>query len=124
MAYDEKLANRIRESFENVPRVKEKEMMGGLTFMVNNKMCVGIFRGELMCRVDPHKSELLEKPGAKPMEMGGKKMNGFLIISDDGIRSKKQFDFWIAESLAFNKFAKPSKKRAAKKTARKITKKK
>jgi TfoX/Sxy family transcriptional regulator of competence genes len=122
MAYDEKLANRIREGFENVPKVKEKEMMGGLCFMVNDKMCVGIFRGELMCRVDPMKSELLEKRGATRMEMGGKKMNGFLIISDEGIKSKRNFDFWIAESLAFNKFAKASKKK--KKPAKKATKKK
>lgn len=124
MAYDEKLANRIRESFENVPKVKEKQMMGGLTFMVNDKMCVGIFRGELMCRVDPNKNELLEKQGAHPMEMGGKKMNGFLIISDDGIKSKKQFDYWINEALNFNKFAKSSKKRAAKKAVKKTGKKK
>ena len=120
MAYDEKLANRIRESMVDVRKLREKEMMGGLTFMVNGKMCVGIFRGELMCRVDPTKTELLEKPGARLMEMGGKKMNGFLIISDEGIKSKKAFDFWITESLAFNKFAKASKKR----TKKKVTKKK
>jgi TfoX/Sxy family transcriptional regulator of competence genes len=115
MAYDEKLANRIRERFENVPKTREKQMMGGLTVMVNNKMCVGIFKGELMCRIDPLTGEEeIEKHGGRPMEMGGKKMNGFILVSEDGIKSKKQFDYWIDQSLAFNKFAKASKKRKKK----------
>lgn len=115
MAYDEKLANRIRERFESVPKTREKQMMGGLTIMVNNKMCVGIFRGELMCRIDPSTTEEeLTKHGARPMEMGGKKMNGFVLIGDDTIKSKRKFDYWIDLALAFNKFAKPSKKRKKK----------
>jgi TfoX/Sxy family transcriptional regulator of competence genes len=115
MAYDEKLANRIRERFENVPKVKEKEMMGGLTIMVNDKMCVGIFKGELMCRIDPATTgEDIAKRGGRPMEMRGKKMNGFILVDDDTIKSKKSFDYWIDLALAYNKFAKPSKKRAKK----------
>ena len=116
MAYDEKLANRIRERFEKVPKVKEKQMMGGLTIMVNNKMCVGIFKGELMCRIDPATTteEDIAQRGARPMEMGGKKMNGFVLVDDETIKSKKKFDYWIDQALAFNKFAKPSKKRKKK----------
>jgi TfoX/Sxy family transcriptional regulator of competence genes len=49
MAYDEHLANRVREKFVELPNVEEKEMMGGLTFMYNSKMCVGIIEDELMC---------------------------------------------------------------------------
>ena len=127
MAYDEKLANRIRQRMDGVRRVREKEMMGGLTFMVNEKMCVGIFRGELMCRIDPlQQNDLLEKTGSHLMEMGGKKMNGFVLVSDDGIKSKKDFDYWIDLSLEFNKKAKASKKRkkAVKKAISKTTKKK
>jgi hypothetical protein len=79
-------------------------------------MCVGIFRGELMCRVNPDNvEESLSKTGARLMEMGGKQMNGFIIISDDGIKSKRDFDYWIKTSLEFNKIAKPSKKRSKKK---------
>lgn len=115
MAYDEKLANRIRERFEDVPKTKEKEMMGGLTIMVNDKMCVGIFKGELMCRIDPLTSEEdIARRGARPMTMGGKKMNGFVLIDNETIKSKKNFDYWIDLALAFNKFAKPSKKRKKK----------
>ena len=53
MAYSENLANRIRERFSNLENVEEKQMMGGLTFMYNGKMCVGIIKDELMCRIDP-----------------------------------------------------------------------
>ena len=53
MAYNEKLANRIRGSLSEIPKVEEKEMMGGLTFMVNEKMCIGIIKDEMMCRIDP-----------------------------------------------------------------------
>ncbi len=53
MAYSEELANRVRQSFENLSNVVEKQMMGGLTIMYNDKMCVGIIKDELMCRIDP-----------------------------------------------------------------------
>ncbi len=53
MPYNEKLANRIRERFATLDNVEEKEMMGGLTFMYNDKMCVGIIKDDLMCRIDP-----------------------------------------------------------------------
>jgi TfoX/Sxy family transcriptional regulator of competence genes len=64
MAYNENLANRIRERFASLPNVVEKEMMGGLTFMYNDKMCVGIIKDELMCRIDPSlHEECVEKTG-------------------------------------------------------------
>jgi TfoX/Sxy family transcriptional regulator of competence genes len=53
MAYDEDLANRVREKLMNLSNIDEKEMMGGLTFMYNSKMCVGIIKDELMCRINP-----------------------------------------------------------------------
>ena len=61
MAYNEKLANRIRESLQDLPAIEEKEMMGGLTFMVNDKMCVGIIKDEMMCRIDPNFHETVIK---------------------------------------------------------------
>jgi TfoX/Sxy family transcriptional regulator of competence genes len=112
MAYDEKLANRIRESLADVKRVKEKEMMGGLTFMVNDKMCVGIFRGQLMCRIDPAiQDEVLEIDGCSLMEFGGRAMKGYVLVDESAIKSKKSFDYFINLCLAFNKHAKSSKKK-------------
>jgi TfoX/Sxy family transcriptional regulator of competence genes len=110
MPIDEKLADRIRERFADLPHVEEKAMMGGLTFMYNDKMCVGIFRGDLMCRIDPEVyEEALEKQGCHAMEFKGRVMPGFVLIDATGRHTKKQFDYWIDLALDFNKKAKSSK---------------
>ena len=112
MAYNEKLADRIRERFAELQNVEEKPMMGGLTFMYNNKMCVGIIKDELMCRIDPAKAEeVLEKNGCRPMDFTGRPMKGYIMIDETGMRNKKEFDYWIDLALAFNKKAKSSKKK-------------
>ena len=112
MAYNEKLADRIRERMSAVKKVKEKQMMGGLTFMVNDKMCVGIIADEMMCRIDPVLQEtVLEKTGCRIMDFTGRPMKGYVMVEDIGMRSKKQFDYWIDLCLDFNKRAKSSKKK-------------
>jgi TfoX/Sxy family transcriptional regulator of competence genes len=113
MAYNEKLANRIRESLVDVKKVAEKQMMGGLTFMVNDKMCIGIFKDELMCRIDPEiQEDALSMPGSRIMDFTGRPMKGYILVDETGIRSKKQFDYWINLCMDFNKRAKSSKKKA------------
>ena len=115
MAYNEKLANRIRERLEELPIIEEKEMMGGLTFMVDSKMCVGIIKDELMCRIEPaiHETEI-EKQGCRTMDFTKRPMKGYVMIDDTGMKTKKDFDYWIDLSLAFNKQAKASKKKVKK----------
>lgn len=112
MAYSEKLATRIRGRLADLPNIKEKEMMGGLTFMFNDKMCVGIIKDELMCRINPDIYEaVLEKKGCRPMDFTGRPMKGWIIIDEHGMKNKKDFDYWIGLALDFNKKAKPYKKR-------------
>jgi TfoX/Sxy family transcriptional regulator of competence genes len=112
MAYDENLANRIREQFADLPNVTKKEMMGGLTFMYNNKMCVGIIKDELMCRLDPAIYEsVLEKRGCRTMDFTGRPMKGYVMIDSIALTNKKDFDYWISLALEFNKRAKSSKKK-------------
>jgi TfoX/Sxy family transcriptional regulator of competence genes len=111
MAYDEKLANRIRELLLNKRSVEEKKMMGGLTFMVNNKMCVGILKDDLMARIDPEVYEsALERRGCREMDFTGRPMKGFVFIDPEGTKSKKDLEFWIKLALDYNKRAKASKK--------------
>ena len=111
MAYDEKLANRIRELLLNKRSVEEKKMMGGLTFMVNNKMCVGILKDDLMARIDPEVYEsALERKGCREMDFTGRPMKGFVFIDPEGTKSKKDLEFWIKLALDYNKRAKASKK--------------
>ena len=112
MAYSEKLANRIREKFASLPGIEEKQMMGGLTFMVNDKMCVGIIKDELMCRIDPDFHETaIKKTGCRTMDFTNRPMKGYVMINDAGMKTKKEFDFWIGLALDFNKKAKSSRKR-------------
>ena len=111
MAYNEKLADRVREALADLPKVEEKKMFRGVTFMVNGKMCISVSGDNLMCRFDPElQEEALSKKGAKPMVMKGRQYNGYLYVSEEGYRSKKDFEYWIGLCLDFNKKAKASKK--------------
>lgn len=112
MPYNEKLANRIREVLADLPNIEEKEMMGGLTFMVNDKMCVGIIKAEMMCRIDPNFHETaIEKTGCRTMDFTKRPMKGYVMIDDTGMKTKKEFDFWINLCLEFNSKVKSSKKK-------------
>lgn len=112
MAYSLQLANRIRERLQDLENIEEKQMMGGLTFMLNNKMCVGIIKDEMMCRIDPalHES-LVEKPGCRTMDFTKRPMIGYVLIDDTGMRTQQDFEYWINLCLDFNKRAKSSKKK-------------
>ena len=115
MAYDEKLAHRIRERLAELPNVEEKEMMGGLTFMYNGKMCVGIIKDELMCRIDPAiHDRAIERTGCRTMDFTNRPMKGFVMVDETGMKSKKDFDYLIELALDFNKKAKSSKKKKKK----------
>lgn len=122
MAYDEKLADRLREALAHLPCVTEKKMFSGVAFMVNRKMCVNVSHDELMCRFDPTLFEtLVEKPGFRPMVMKGKQLKGYGYVSQEALQSKKDFSFWINLCLAFNSKAKASKKNTSqKKKAKKV----
>jgi TfoX/Sxy family transcriptional regulator of competence genes len=116
MAYNEKLADRIREALMEVPNVEEKNMFGGVCFMVKGKMCVSVVKDEMMCRIDPAMDEIvLEKRGCRQMDFTGKPMKGYLFISDEGMKSKKDFEAWVNLCLEFNSKAKAAKKPAKRK---------
>ncbi len=112
MAYSEKLADRIRERLADLPNIEEKKMMGGLTFIYNGKMCVGIIKDELMCRIDPNFHEqAVEKTGCRTMDFTKRPMKGYVLVYDNGMKPKKDFEYWISLALDFNKKAKSSKKK-------------
>ena len=113
MAYNQKLAGRIREALQNLPAVVEKKMFSGITFMVNKKMCVCVSGDEMMCRFDPAIQELVsEKNGFRTMIMKGREYKGYGYISQEGIKLKKDFEYWINLCLAFNSQAKAAKKKS------------
>ena len=112
MPYNEKLADRIAEELSGLLKLEEKEMFGGMCYMVNGKMCLGIIGDEMMCRIDPDVYEAaLEKKGCREMDFTGRPMKGYVFVSEEGMKSKKDFDYWINLSLDFNKKTKATKKK-------------
>lgn len=114
MAYDTKLADRVRAYLAEIPKlkIKEKEMFSGVVFMVNGKMCVNVSHDNLMCRFDPASTEKLsERKGFIPMVMRGKELKGYCYVSPEGFRLTKDFQFWMKQCLDFNPKAKASKKK-------------
>jgi TfoX/Sxy family transcriptional regulator of competence genes len=102
MAYDEDLAHRIRELIGSDPDVTEQRMFGGLAFLVGGHMAVAASgQGGLMVRVDPEDTAaLLTKPHARPFEMRGREMQGWLRVDSDGVRTKRQLEPWVKRGLA------------------------
>lgn len=117
MAYNEKLADRVREIIAVTHKnVEEKAMFGGLCFMVNDKMCVGVEKERMMVRLDPEKYEdVINKEGVKPMDFTGKVMKGYVFVDADALNTKKKLEYWMNLALEYNKVAKPSKKKTVKK---------
>ena len=113
MAYDEKLADRTREIISRThKKVEEKKMFGGVCFMVNGKMCVGVEKERLMVRLDPEKyEEVLDRDGCMPMDFTGKVMKGYVFVDIDALTTEKKLGYWLNLALEFNKKAKPSKKK-------------
>ena len=113
MAYSEKLAERIRIRLAEIPKVEEKFMFGGVCFMLKGKMCIGVVQDEMMCRIGPEIYETaLEKKGCREMIFTGKPMKGYVYVSDEGMKSNKDFDYWINLCLEFNVKAKAAKKKS------------
>lgn len=109
MAYSEFLADRVRQRLGNQLDLEEKKMMGGLIFMVNGKMCVGVDfdkkmqEDRLMARIgkEAYAAALAEK-GVKEMDFTGQVMRGFVFISPAGFDLDADLDFWIEKALQYN----------------------
>jgi TfoX/Sxy family transcriptional regulator of competence genes len=115
MAYNEKMGDRVRERLAHLKNVEEKKMMGGLVFMVNEKMCIGIIKDDLMCRIDPSFHEMaVEKHGCRTMDFTHRPMIGYVLIEESVLKSNSDFDYWINLALEFNIKAKSSKKNGKK----------
>jgi TfoX/Sxy family transcriptional regulator of competence genes len=103
MAYDEDLANRIRELIAVEDGLTEKKMFGGLAFLIDGNMSVGVSgTGGLMVRIDPAETDtLVAKPHAQPFEMRGRPMQGWLRVDADGVRTKRQLEPWVRRGVTY-----------------------
>lgn len=103
MAYDEDLANRVRELVGAEAGLTEMRMFGGLAFLIGGNMAVGVSgQGGLMVRVDPDETEaLLAKPHARPFDMRGREMKGWLRVDSEGVRTKRGLEPWVRRGVAY-----------------------
>jgi TfoX/Sxy family transcriptional regulator of competence genes len=109
MAYDEDLANRLRELLAGEEAVTEKRMFGGLAFLLHGHMSVSASRnGGLLARIDPEDTEkALARPHAARMEMGGRTMDGWITVAPEGLRTKRELASWVKRSVAYVKTLPP-----------------
>jgi TfoX/Sxy family transcriptional regulator of competence genes len=103
MAYDEELAARIRELVADERGVAEKKMFGGLAFLIGGNMAVAASgQGGLLVRVDPEESDsLVERTNARPMEMRGRSMHGWLRVDAEDVGTKRELAKWVGRGTAY-----------------------
>jgi hypothetical protein len=114
MAYDMKVAERVRQYLSDFSKlnVEEKKIFGGLAFIVKRKMCINVSGEKLMCRYDPAlHEEVAVKTGYKPMMMKGKELKGYCYVDPFGFKLKKDFEYWIGLCLDYNETATSSKRK-------------
>jgi hypothetical protein len=109
MAYDEDLANRIRELLAAEDGVAEKKMFGGLAFLIGGHMAVAASgQGGLLARVAPEETDaLLAEEHVRPMEMRGRQMEGWLRVDDEGVRAQRQLEPWVRRGVAYTRSLPP-----------------
>jgi TfoX/Sxy family transcriptional regulator of competence genes len=109
MAYDEDLAERLRELLADEDAVTEKKMFGGLAFLLHGNMSVGASRnGGLLVRIDPADTEVfLARPHVSLMQMGDRTMDGWITVAPDGLRTKRQLAMWVNRGITFAKTLPP-----------------
>ena len=116
MAYDEKVAERIRKVVGPRADVTERKMFGGIAFLLDGKMFCGIATADLMVRVGPERYEAaLARPHVRPMDFTGRPLKGYVFVSMSGLRSEAALEKWVDEAIAFVATVPKSRKKSAKK---------
>ena len=100
MAYDEKLADKIRKLLKKKKEITEKEMFGGIAFLLKGKMCCGVIKNDLVIRTGKeHYEKALTKPYTRPMDFTGRAMKGFVYVSPRGYKTEKILSQWVNLSI-------------------------
>jgi hypothetical protein len=102
MAYDEGLAQRVRESMADQPGLVEKKMFGGVGFMLQGNMACGVNGDDLIVRVGPDNyAENVMRPDARPFDFTGRPMKGWVVVEPAGVEADDDLDDWIAQGVSF-----------------------
>jgi TfoX/Sxy family transcriptional regulator of competence genes len=101
MAYDDALAQRVRDRMMDEPGVGEKKMFGGLAFLTAGNMTVGVHGDDLIARIDPEAMDAaLAEPGVRPFDMTGRPMRGWILVASDGL-TDEELERWIARARGY-----------------------
>ena len=111
MAYDEELAHRIRALVADEPHITERQMFGGLAFLVAGNMAVAASgQGGLLVRVDPEDSDdLVSEPHVRPLEMRGRAMHGWLRVDPEGVRATHELASWATRGVTYARSLPPKR---------------
>lgn len=102
MAYDERLADRVREALADRPNLTEKKMFGGIGFMLSGNMATGVSGGDLIVRLDPEEGEkALDEPGVRMFDRTGRPMTGWLLVEPEAIETEDGLRRWVDRGAAF-----------------------
>jgi TfoX/Sxy family transcriptional regulator of competence genes len=115
MPYDERLADRVRTALAGTKNITERKMFGGIAFLVDGKMCVGVLNDELVVRVGPSQNDAaLKRAHTRPMDFTGRPMRGMVYVSAPGIARGAALHNWIELGIAGARAAPASRPRARK----------
>jgi TfoX/Sxy family transcriptional regulator of competence genes len=111
MPYDQSLAARVRNALHHRRGIEEKQMFGGLAFMVRGHMCCGVLKDDLVLRVGPdvHR-KALTRPDARPMNFTGRSMRGFIYVNQQGVSTSQRLQSWLKTALSYNDSLPPKKR--------------
>ena len=113
MAYDERLAERVREALSARERISERKMFGGIAFMIDGNMCAGVVKDDLMVRTTPEAyDDALKRAGARPMDFTGRVSRNMVYVAPSATSNAAQLRRWIETGVAAAKAA-PKKKSSA-----------
>jgi TfoX/Sxy family transcriptional regulator of competence genes len=102
VAFDEALAARVREALAENAEISERQMFGGIAFMLSGNMAVGVSKEDLMVRIDPDdQDEALAHPGVRPFDMTGRPMKGWILVAPEATEEDSELAHWITRGLDF-----------------------
>ena len=103
MAYDEGLAERVREALGELPGLVEKKMFGGVGFMVRGNMASGVHKDALIVRVGPERyEEEVKRPHTRPFDITGRPMKGWVMVRPEGYESDEDLQNWVEQGVDFS----------------------
>ncbi len=102
MAYSEQLAGRLRDHLEGIAGIREQKMFGGVSFLLDGNLAVGVIGDELCVRVGPDAfDDALQQPGARVFDFSGRPMTGWVMVASDALAGEETLEGWVERGLAF-----------------------